>query len=71
MAWRCKAVAGGLAALLLALSGCAGYDGRGLVPGQSTSSEVDKLMGPAQDKRAGPNGETVLWYPRLPAGRVS
>ena len=61
----------GLAALLLALSGCAGYDGRGLVPGQSTSAEVDKLMGPARDKRAGPNGETVLWYPRLPAGRVS
>jgi hypothetical protein len=57
--------------VLLLLAGCAGYDGRALVPGQSTGAEVDKLMGPAKDKRAGPNGETVLWYPRLPSGRVS
>ena len=28
-------------------------------------------MGPSKDKRAGPDGETVLWFPRLPAGRVS
>lgn len=68
---QCRAARLGLAALLLVLSACAGYDGRGLVPGQSTSAEVDKVMGPAKDKRAGPNGETVLWYPRLPAGRVS
>ena len=59
-----------LAALLL-LAGCAGYDGRTLVPGQSTGAEVEKLMGPSQDKRTGPSGETVLWFPRLPAGRVS
>jgi hypothetical protein len=58
-------------ALVLLLAGCAGYDGRGLVPGQSTGAEVEKLMGPSQDKRAGPNGETVLWFPRLPSGRVS
>ena len=57
--------------VLLLLAGCAGYDGRALVPGQSTSAEVDRLMGPAKEKRAGPNGETVLWYPRLPSGRVS
>jgi hypothetical protein len=59
-----------LAALFL-LAGCAGYDGRSLVPGQSTGAEVEKLMGPSQDKRVGPSGETVLWFPRLPAGRVS
>lgn len=58
-----------LAALLLA--GCAGYDGRTLVPGQSTQAEVERLMGPSADRRPGPNGETVLWFPRLPAGRVS
>src|SRR5688572_4624988 len=57
--------------VLLLLAGCAGYDGRTLVPGQSTGAEVEKLMGPAKEKRAGPNGETVLWFPRLPAGRVS
>lgn len=58
-----------LAAVLVA--GCAGYDGRTLVPGQSTAAEVEKLMGPARDRRAGPDGETVLWFPRQPAGRVS
>jgi hypothetical protein len=58
-------------ALVLLGTGCAGYDGRDLVPGRSTSAEVDKSMGPAADKRAGPDGETVLWFPRLPAGRVS
>jgi hypothetical protein len=59
-----------LAAALL-LAGCAGYDGGSLSPGQSTGAEVEKVMGPSQDKRAGPGGETVLWFPRLPAGRVS
>ena len=52
-------------------AGCAGYDGGGLVPGQSTLAEVEKSMGPPAEKRAGPAGETVLWYPRLPYGRVS
>jgi hypothetical protein len=61
----------GVAVWLVFLAGCAGYDGRTLVPGQSTAAEVERLMGPAADKRAGPNGETVLWFPRLPAGRVS
>lgn len=58
-------------AMLLMLAGCAGYDGRSLVPGQATGEEVEKVMGPSKDKRTGPNGETVLWFPRLPAGRVS
>lgn len=58
-------------ALLLTLAGCAGYDGGNLVPGRSTGAEVEKSMGPSRDKRAGPDGETVLWFPRLPAGRVS
>lgn len=58
-------------AMLLVLAGCAGYDGRSLVPGQATGEEVEKVMGPSKDKRTGLNGETVLWFPRLPAGRVS
>jgi len=57
-------------ALLAALAGCAGYDGRSLVPGQASSADVDKAMGPAADKRV-VAGETILWYPRLPSGRVS
>jgi hypothetical protein len=56
---------------LIVLVGCAGYDDRALAPGRSTGAEVERLMGPAADKRAGANGETVLWFPRLPYGRVS
>ena len=58
-------------AVVLLGSGCAGYDGGNLVPGKSTGAEVEKSMGPSADKRAGADGETVLWFPRLPYGRVS
>ncbi len=54
---------------VLALAGCASFEGRGLVPGKSTAAEVDALMGPAADKRAAANGETWLYYPRQPFGR--
>jgi len=61
-----------LAAVLLG-AGCAGsgYDGGNLTPGVSTIAEVEKDMGVPKDRRAGPDGETVLWFPRLPDGRVS
>jgi hypothetical protein len=55
--------------LLALLAGCATFDGRGLVPGQSTAEEVERLMGRAADKRAGPGGESWLYYPRQPYGR--
>ena len=58
-------------ALVLAGLGCAGYDGGNLVPGKSTGAEVEKAMGPSADKRAGPDGETVLCFPRQPYGQVS
>jgi hypothetical protein len=54
--------------LVLLLAGCASFEGRGLVPGLSTVAEVEKAMGPAAEKRPGPNGETVYYYPRLPWG---
>jgi hypothetical protein len=56
-------------ALLLVLTGCAGYSGRGLVPGESTAAEVEKVMGPLAETRPGPGGETVLWFSRQPYGR--
>lgn len=56
-----------LAAALLAA--CAGFDGRGLVPGQSTAADVEALMGEPADVQKEANGETVLWYPRLRYGR--
>jgi hypothetical protein len=54
--------------LTLLLAGCASFDGRGLVPGQSTVAEVEKAMGRAAEKRPGANGETVYYYPHLPWG---
>ena len=54
--------------LVLLLAGCASFDGRGLVPGQSTVADVEKALGPAAEKRPGANGETVYYYPRLPWG---
>jgi hypothetical protein len=58
-------------ALVLLGGGCAGYDGRSLVPGQASTADVEKAMGRAAEQRAAQDGETVLWFPRLPYGRVS
>ena len=55
--------------LALALAGCAGFSGRGLVAGQSSGEEVEALMGPAAETRQDPGGETVRYYSRLPYGR--
>jgi hypothetical protein len=57
-----------LLAFALLAAGCASYSGRGLVPGQSSAADVEAVMGAAADKRPGPNGETVLWFPRMPYG---
>jgi hypothetical protein len=59
-------------AFLLALAaGCAGYEGRGLVPGQSTSDDVQAVMGQPSLVRDARDGGKVLWYSRLPYGRQS
>jgi hypothetical protein len=55
--------------LLAFLAGCAGYSGRGLEPGKATLDDVEKLMGPNAEQRAGPGGETVRYYSRQPHGR--
>ena len=61
-----------LAMILAALiAGCASVDGRGLVAGQSSLRDVEAIMGQPADKRLGPGGETVYWYPQLPYGRAS
>ena len=51
------------------LSACASYDGRGLVPGQSTASDVEQLMGLPAEKIGEPSGDSIWFYPRGPAGR--
>jgi hypothetical protein len=60
-------------ALLIAalLAGCASFDGRGLVPGQSRASDVEALMGPPAEKLALASGESEWFYPRQPYGRQS
>ena len=54
--------AGALAVALLA--GCAG-----LTPGLSNVAEIEAAMGRAAERRARPDGETWLYYPRQPFGR--
>jgi len=56
-----------LAATLLA--GCASYSGSGLVVGKSTGTEVEASMGRPAERLTKPDGGSVLYYPRGPAGR--
>jgi hypothetical protein len=59
------------AALVLVslVAACASYDGRGLVPGQSTTVQVEALMGRPAERLSTSAGETVWFYPHAPAGR--
>ena len=50
------------------LSACASFDGRGLVPGQSSAADVERVMGAPAEKRQ-VAGETWYYYPRQPYGR--
>jgi hypothetical protein len=56
---------------LASISACASYSGTGLEPGKSTGQDVEAVMGKPAAVREMPNGETVLWYPRLPYGGQS
>lgn len=65
---RRAAILAGLAALALA-AGCASFDGRTLVPGKSTRAEVEATMGKPAEVLPGANGDTRLYFSRLPMGR--
>lgn len=54
-------------ALLLA-TGCASYDGAGLVPGQSDARKVEEIMGPPKERLTLAGGETIWFYPHGPFG---
>ena len=58
------------AMLVSLLSGCASFDGRGLVAGQSTEKDVEALMGVPAERVKMPDGDTVLYYARQPTGRM-
>jgi hypothetical protein len=55
-------------ALAALATGCASFEGKGLVPGQSTAADVEAVMGRAADKRVTAGGETIYYFPRLPWG---
>jgi len=54
----------------LAVAGCVSFDGRGLAPGQATENEVVAQMGPPADRIKLPDGDTMLYFPRQPTGRM-
>ena len=51
-------------------AGCANY-GAGLIPGQSVVEDVKAAMGEPALVRVLPDGDQILWYPKLPYGRES
>lgn len=59
------------AAAAALLAGCASFDGRGLVAGRSSASEVEALMGAPAERIALANGDRALYYPRQPYGRAT
>src|SRR6185436_13538320 len=60
-----------IAMLLTAvLAGCASFNGAGLVPGKSTGAEAEKLMGTPDQSLKLVNGDTALYFSRLPFGRA-
>ena len=56
-------------AALGVLAGCASFDGRSLTPGKSTRAEVEATMGRPAEVLTRPNGDTRLYFSRLPFGR--
>jgi hypothetical protein len=59
----------GSLAIAVLLAGCASYDGRSLVPGQSRAADVEATMGMPAEKIVLAGGESVWFYPRQPQGR--
>lgn len=56
-----------IAALAVLLAGCASYDGSGLIPGKSTTADIQATMGTPVARDAS-GGDTIWWYPRGPGG---
>ena len=56
--------------LALLLAGCTTFNGRDLVPGKSTAAEAETLMGAADRRLKLANGDSALYFSRLPYGRA-
>ena len=57
-----------IAVLALLLGGCASYNGAGLVPGKSTTADIQATMGAPAERQPAGGGLTTWWYPRGPMG---
>jgi hypothetical protein len=57
-----------IAAVAVWLAGCASYNGAGLIPGKSTTAEIQATMGAPVERQAAGGGLTTWWYPRGPMG---
>lgn len=57
-------------ALCLLAGGCASFNGRTLVAGESTASEVQALMGEPAQRLQRADGDSVWYFSRLPYGRA-
>jgi hypothetical protein len=66
-----RAQSGGSLPLVVALACCASVYGYTLRPGESTVHDVEMVMGRPADQRAGPDGQTIYWYPQVPYGRAN
>lgn len=55
---------------MLVAAGCASFDGSGLIAGRSGAAEVEAQMGKPVLSLPLPNGDTALYFSRLPEGRA-
>jgi outer membrane protein assembly factor BamE (lipoprotein component of BamABCDE complex) len=58
-----------LIAVAASAAGCVSWSGANLVPGRSTTADVETSMGRPAERIARPGGESVWYYPRGPQGR--
>jgi outer membrane protein assembly factor BamE (lipoprotein component of BamABCDE complex) len=60
-----------VALLAVLLAGCVSIDGRTLQPGKSTTKQVIAQMGEPGMEVKRPNGDTLLYFPHHPWGRLT
>ena len=56
--------------LTLLLAACTTFNGKDLVPGKSTAAEAETMMGTADQRLKLANGDSALYFSRLPYGRA-
>ena len=56
--------------LVLLLAGCASFSGHDLVPGKSTAADAETRMGQPTQRLQLANGDSALYFSRLPYGRA-